>query len=393
MPRLKMYPAKNGDAFLVDIADHLFLIDAGYASTFRDEISPDLSALSQSGRRLSLAICTHVDADHIGGLIQFIASNGPPGARTIIEIDEVWHNSLRSLPDSAGASDSSQDLQLLRAIQRRGFSQHLEPLKDGQPISAHQGSSLARLLTEYGYQWNGGSGLQAVQARRSPDVLSEDLEVHVIGPPAARLPALRRWWLSELRRLAYKGTGKISDLTEDAYEMMLAEEASASAEVNTIATLGTGRLKDVYIADSSLTNGSSIAFVVKGEGARMLFLGDAWADDVINGLKGDGFESTVFDAIKISHHGSLHNSSVQLLQCIDSPCFLVSSDGSRHGHPDFEVLAEIVDRAADFTRHIHFNYETPAARRLAQHESRSGTPFEIHIGCSDWIIIGVQGRD
>lgn len=388
-----MYPARNGDAFLVDVAEHLLLVDAGYASTFRNEISADLLALNQAGRRLSLVVCTHVDADHIGGLIQFIASNGRPGARKFIEVDEVWHNSLRSLPDSAGDLDSSEDLRLLQAIQLRGFSPPSEPSVEGQPISAHQGSSLARLLVEYGYRWNEGSGRQAVHARPSPDSLSEGLEVHVIGPPAPRLPALRKWWLSELRRLIYKGSGRISELTEDAYEMMLAEEKSAPTSVNLISAGGVGRLKDVYVADTSLTNGSSIAFVVKGGGARILFLGDAWADDVIAGLNDYGPEPVVFDAIKISHHASLHNSSAELLQRIDSPCFLVSSDGSRHGHPDFEVLAEIVDRPADFTRHIHFNYETPAARRLAQHKSRSRTPFEIHLGRSGWITIRGQGRD
>ena len=50
-------------------------------TTFRNEIAPDLSALHHDGKQLSLAVCTHVDADHIGGMLEFIASNGSPGAR------------------------------------------------------------------------------------------------------------------------------------------------------------------------------------------------------------------------------------------------------------------------------------------------------------------------
>lgn len=45
MPRLKMYPARNGDAFLVDISGSHVLIDAGFASTFNDHIAPDLRQL------------------------------------------------------------------------------------------------------------------------------------------------------------------------------------------------------------------------------------------------------------------------------------------------------------------------------------------------------------
>lgn len=384
-----MYPAKNGDAFLIEVAGQHILIDAGYASTFRDEIAPDLSALHRAGKHLSLAICTHVDADHIGGMLEFIASNGTRGARRTIEIDEVWHNSLRSLPEVAGVADSDADQRLLEAIQRRGFPSRAGLSLAAQPISAHQGSSLARLLTQHGYRWNGGNGLQCVQAQLTPVVWPGGLELHVIGPPIERLQALRRWWLSELRRLSYRGSGQISDLAEDAYEMSLASGDYAETSVISPVSAGIfGGLKDMYVADTSPTNGSSIALVVQGGGARLLFLGDAWADDVIAGLNASGTERVIFDAIKVSHHGSRHNSSVDLLQRVDAPCFLVSSDGSRHRHPDFEVLAEIVDRPADFTRQIHFNYDTPAARRLVQHASKSGAPFSVHIGHRDWIDIG-----
>lgn len=383
-----MYPAKNGDAFLIEVAGQHILIDAGYASTFREEIAPDLSALHRDGKNLSLAVCTHVDADHIGGMLEFIASNGPPGARRIVEIDEVWHNSLRSLPATAGLTDSDADQRLLQAIQRRGFPTRAGLPPAAQPISACQGSSLARLLAQHGYRWNGGNGMQSVQAQPTLAMLTCGVELHVIGPPIERLQSLRRWWLSELRRLNYKGSGQVSDLSEDAYEMWLASEAPPSVTaVTPVSARPVGRLDDMYAADTSLTNGSSIAIIVHGEGARLLFLGDAWVDDVIAGLPANGGGQVIFDAIKVSHHGSRHNSNVDLLQRVDAPCFLISSDGSRHGHPDFEVLAEIVDRPAVFSRHIYFNYDTPAARRLAQHTSRSGAPFTIHTGHRDWIDI------
>jgi beta-lactamase superfamily II metal-dependent hydrolase len=144
----------------------------------------------------------------------------------------------------------------------------------------------------------------------------------------------------------------------------------------------------VYVPDTSLTNASSITVILRGEGTSMLFLGDAWAEDVVSQLKAAGLSTPLFDVIKIAHHGSRSNSSVDLLEQVDAPCFLISSDGSRHGHPDFEVLAEIVDRPAPFERAIYFNYETPAARQLRAYTSRSHTPFRVHTGHNDWINVG-----
>lgn len=195
--------------------------------------------------------------------------------------------------------------------------------------------------------------------------------------------------MRELQRLSYRGSGQISDLVEDAYEMWWAGATPpGAAKIRPIASKADRRLSDVYVQDTSLTNASSITVILRGEGTRMLFLGDAWAEDVVSELEATGLSTPLFDVIKIAHHGSKSNSSVELLQHVDAPCFLISTDGTRHGHPDFEVLAEIVDRPAPFERAIYFNYETPAAQQLRVYTSRSHTPFRVHISNNDWINIG-----
>jgi len=158
MLNLKMYPAKNGDAFLVRASGSHILIDAGYATTFHEHILKDLRQVANAGHVLDLLICTHIDKDHIGGLLEFLSSNGPQGARSIVEVKEVWHNSLRSLPSVPGGPDSSSDRQLLEAIQRRGFLLPASLGPAANPISAKQGSSLAKLLQQQGYLWNSGDG-------------------------------------------------------------------------------------------------------------------------------------------------------------------------------------------------------------------------------------------
>lgn len=393
MFRLKMYPAKNGDSFLVNADGTYILIDAGFPSTYQDFIATDLAQLARAGGRLDLVVCTHIDTDHIGGLLEFFSLNGTPDKRGI-KVDAVWHNSLRSLPPPAALPDGLHDRMVLEAVRRRGF-QGVVTLSPN-PISARQGSSLAKLLRQYGYTWNSGAGTSCISEGGSPVSLPNNVSVQVIGPTAARLEELRDLWLREVRKLGYKGSSQPSDLVDDAYEVWCATVPLPFVpRASPIAANSSRRLAEVYTPDASISNGSSIALLIFTENTRLLFLGDAWAEDVVDRLK--ALQATasplIFDAIKVSHHGSLHNTSEELLSIADSPCFLISSDGSRHGHPDFEVLAEIVDRPAPFKRHLFFNYETAASRQLELHTSKSGTAFSVHVAENEWIQVGENNYD
>lgn len=387
MLRLKMYPARNGDAFLIDASGKHILVDAGFASTYRDFIAADLVNLAAVGGRLSLAVCTHIDADHIGGLLEFFSLNGPPDRRGI-EVDAVWHNSLRSLPPLTGTPSSASDQAIFEAIQRRGFQRGLSTTPN--IINARQGSSLAKLLRQNAYAWNARDGARSIDDSTPTLALESGQTIQVIGPNYARLESLRSVWLREVKKLGYGGSSQSADLLDDAYEMWC---AAASVPAVPLATPIGGkvnrRLAEVYSRDTSISNGCSIALIISSGPTRILLLGDAWAEDIVSKLKPLKITSSpiIFDAIKLSHHGSLRNTSVELLSIVDSPSFLVSTDGTRHGHPDFEVLAEIVDRPAPFSRKLLFNYETAASRQLQAHKSRSGTAFSVHVTDHNWIQI------
>lgn len=387
---VKMYPAKNGDAFLVKASGTHILVDAGYGSTFDEHIAPDLKHLSGKGHRLDLLICTHIDRDHVAGLLEFISANGPSSARSVIDVSRVWHNSLRSLSSSAGLPDSAHDRQVLEAIRKRGFPRPRFGGPSAKTIGAKQGSSLARLLRDHNYRWNEGDGTTPITSGQPSVALANGVVVHLLGPTKARLEELRAWWLREMRRLSYKGAAAIDSILEDAYEMVCASARQPTPPTAKTISATSGKwLGDVYVADDSPTNGSSIAVIVESGGKRLLLLGDAWAEDIAAELRSNhgGDTLKLFDAIKVSHHGSLRNTSVDLLSLIDAPLFLVSTNGAGHEHPDFEVLAEIVDRPATFQRTIYFNYETPASTRLKNHESRSGARFNVRVAQDDWIRV------
>ena len=153
------------------------------------------------------------------------------------------------------------------------------------------------------------------------------------------------------------------------------EEISATLDVDL-------ELANIYEPDSSISNGSSISFILNTGRRQLLFLVDAWAEEVITGLRqSSGLQLPyTFDAVKNSHHGSYRNTSPELLGLIDSPHYLISTNGNKHSHPDVEVLKVIVDRPADFERHLYFNYSTPASDYMKSYTSKSKVPFSIHEG-------------
>lgn len=385
MVEIKSYPAKNGDAFLVKATDGSFsmLVDGGYAQTFQQHIKPDLQEIAAAGHALDLVVATHVDADHIAGLLPLFRANGRATAPAIIPVREVLHNSLRSLvtPMDVPVNVRPDDAELLREIRRRGYPPPTSPGEMEHEISARQGQSLAQLLRLGGYRWNGHDGSNVVGEGGLAELQLPKARIHILGPNRLRLAALRNWWIAEIRRLGLIGS---LDNLDDVFEYLCAQETSepgmqmlAASEVE---------LAQAYFPDDSVTNGSSIAMSVELEDCRLLFLGDACADDIVTALQGAG--PAFFDSIKIAHHGSVRNTSPALLALIDSPHFFISTNGETHQHPDFAVLKAIVDRPAAFRRTLHFNYSTPASRWLKDYRSQSGAGFVVQEGAAGWITLG-----
>lgn len=391
MLRIRIYPAGNGDALLLSATNSNVLVDGGYAQTFDEYILPDLLEIARRGERLDLVVASHIDADHISGLIRFLMVNESSAASMVVPVDGIWHNSLRSLTAMNAADIRPADRQVLDAIHRRGHPAPAVNVPNGpKEISARQGSSLASLVRAGGYRWNVRDGTTSITLERTPVFQLAGGNIRVIGPTQQRLDGLLKWWKGRLRQMGYNGPTGTGDEIDDAFELVC-EHAGESAASRPVPVSAQKRkdLEDVYDPDTSITNGSSIATIIELGGARVLMLADAWAEDVVPALRTlqSNGDSMLFDAIKISHHGSLRNTSPDLLRLVDAPRYIVSSNGNAHGHPDIEVLAAIVDRPASFSRALHFNYPTPASALLRNHVSKSGAPFTVHDKATDWIEI------
>lgn len=395
--KLKMYPANNGDAFLLLATvpkTVTILIDGGYATTYKKHISKDLVSLAARGHYLDLVVATHIDADHIAGLIEFFEQNGDSNSPHIIPVKNVWHNSVRSLSAKLTSCSRSDNLELVTDISHQGYP--ASPECSPEEVSARQGSSLAALLLDGKYRWNDTNGNNSINSTYSS--LSQEgdhVQFNIISPHPKRLEELKEWWLRELQKLGFIGSIGDNCVFDDAFEFLCARIQSSIVDNEApvqISSSTSSTLDKDYVQDKSITNSSSIAFIAHIGSAQLLFLGDAWSEDIeqeLEKLKSkDG--PIVFDAIKISHHGSLHNTSVSLLEMIDSPAYFISTNGSRHNHPDLAVLKAIVDRPCEFKRNLYFSHSTSASKFMKNYKSKLGTGFTIHENANDWIELNTD---
>jgi glyoxylase-like metal-dependent hydrolase (beta-lactamase superfamily II) len=74
---IEMLPARQGDALWIEYGDSAHprraLIDAGTPETW-DVVRPKIEQLAPAERRFELLVVSHIDLDHIGGVLPLLAA-------------------------------------------------------------------------------------------------------------------------------------------------------------------------------------------------------------------------------------------------------------------------------------------------------------------------------
>lgn len=133
----------------------------------------------------------------------------------------------------------------------------------------------------------------------------------------------------------------------------------------------------------SLANKASLAFVWEKGTHRILIMGDANPDIVapmlLEHYKGETFP-VLFDAIKVSHHGSHYNTTKELMHLADSKHYFFTG-GKEGERPSEEALGRIVLCAmlqGIDKRTLHFNYPTTLVGKLkADKELQQKYHFDV----------------
>jgi beta-lactamase superfamily II metal-dependent hydrolase len=318
--RIDLLPAREGDCLWIEYGDcvhpNRILVDGGRNLAW-ETLRERISALPAQQRQFELMILSHVDADHLEGLLALVQAKNP-----LISFKDVWFNGQR----------------------------HLEHSEELGPV---QGEAFTDALQRNGWPWNDAFGGKSVvvpdDGKLPVRILAGGMRLTLLSPTWNKLEQLRCVWDEELKKAGLRGK-KEPDVDD-------------SPGVESLGPLSMQDIEDAagatFEPDRSAANASSIAVLTEFEGRKLVLTGDAHVDVLAGSLAklNSKDQPLVLDAFKLSHHGSRGTHSVEVMRGIRAKRFLVSTDGSRHRHPHVEALARTVKYGGIDTELV-FNYSS-----------------------------------
>ncbi len=402
--KIDMFPAENGDAFIVRLDNNKnIIIDMGYSTTYNEYIKDSLIDMNDKGENIDLLVVTHIDEDHIEGTIEFIKENGDINNPNIIDVKEIWHNSYRNLQfdKEKYKSISTFERNKLEEIKLSDSGIKRRTINETQPISAMQGSTLAGYLYEFGYlknRWNSSFSLNAVNLDRKNEIIKDNIKFTILSPDTKKLRRLSKSWMNKLEEIDIDFSISDEEVFDDAFEIYLKKvKESINISENRDISYNMKSYENIFkekiskpSKDYSNSNGSSIAFILEYEGKKALFLGDSHEDIIVNRLenyKEDG-NSLEFDIIKLSHHGSKKN-NYKWIDIVNCDKYLISTNGKKHGHPNIEVISKILQTN---NKHLifYFNYPSEVTNILENENLKKKYNYSVIVGNG---ILGVEIGD
>lgn len=388
---VKMFPAKNGDCFLVSLGaeekKHI-LIDCGYAETYKNFLKDELKTIANNNEMIDLMVISHVDQDHILGAISFLEDNNK---NPFIKIKEIWYNGYKHLQfDKEKVNNiTTKEKEMLKGQIALGssFVNRMKQKNNIQEISARQGFTLASLITDGQYSWNESFDGSAVSIDNKNIIRKKGYAIYLISPNTEKLSKLSDKWLKELRRMKRGFSLSDEEIFDEAYECYMIQQEEKKIEEKLISSTTKYKvdkcIEDVISKpmeeeiDNAPINGSSISIIIEYNGKNLLFLADAHPDIILDSLLklGDNY----FDLIKVSHHGSAKNTTNELAKISNSSLFLISTNGrGNYSHPDFESLAKIIYHQKN-PKTLVFNYKTNTAKKVDNIAWKRKYNYKVHI--------------
>ncbi|HEU0015766.1 MAG TPA: hypothetical protein VFQ45_18960 [Longimicrobium sp.] len=339
---LEALQAHKGDALLLHYGEaddpKLVVIDGGPNKTWEgmrerlDALKDDGRPLTDEGKlRIRLAMVSHIDDDHIHGILEMTDAllgqrkETPPD----YDITWFWHNSFDDVVGKAKTASTAS----VASVQ--GVAE--DKLPDALPVghqaklvlqSVNQGRRLRDAIVKLGLEGNAPfDGLVAADHPENPVDMGAGLKFTIVAPAKSEVDGLEKEWDEQLAKKK-KGGASVQNM-----------EAIAAA----------------YL-DESAYNLSSIVVMAEADGKRMLLTGDARGDHVLKGLEAKGYlepgKTMHVDVLKLPHHGSIRNVDRDFFERILADHYVISADGE-HDNPDLDTLKLLTEIRGNDAYSIH----------------------------------------
>jgi beta-lactamase superfamily II metal-dependent hydrolase len=382
--KLHAFHATDGDCLLLESdAGRRVLIDGGRAGSFKKCTQPVLDSLVAQHKALDLVVVSHIDADHISGIIPLLdavskwtsfehrLATRQPGERAASkpkvpkppEIKGIWHNSWRKqlgkLADPAGnlsqAVASAVDI---------GFG-------DDRAEVPELAQSLANLATSMA---DGATLMNLIDSAAVPIPFNEPfdgmvmlrkpihvekfgaLKLSVLGPAQKHIDTLREEFKTVLDSLPEKlKAGRRSGGSNGLGEALsldgipLETAAAASKELIHDLTAAAEIIDEANANKVTAPNRASIVLLAEERGRTCLLTGDAAEPEILDGLKAakllgrDPFRCNV---LKVQHHGAENNVSATFARQVLAEHYVLCGDGAS-GNPNPSVVRTIIETRLD----------------------------------------------
>jgi beta-lactamase superfamily II metal-dependent hydrolase len=345
MFNLHIVQARYGDCLILEYATaeapRFILIDGGPQQVYEENLRPVLQGIADKGGSLDYAVLSHVDDDHVVGLLDLleeIRQQRDSGTPETIAVGEIWHNTFSQT--LGGDVEARFNTFVRKAPPMRGAMNDT----DRAMRDIAKGDELTHAANALGIPINeefDPSYLVSLGPANEP-VKRENLSIWIVAPNQTNLQNLKQEWLEWLEeqedRVLVRGMGEVER------------------------------------ADTRVPNLSSIMFLARADGKSVLLTGDGRADHLLDGLQQAGLLDSAgklhVDVLKLPHHGSRHNISKEFLQAVTADQYIVSASG-RYSHPSRQTLEWIAEVAREQGRAVEIiltNHTTSVDQLLAGYD-------------------------
>jgi len=395
--KLTAFQSEKGDCLLLTSNDKAcrILIDGGMRAAYKTFVAPALGALGTNHEALDLVYVSHIDQDHISGVLQLLddmvawrvhdfqvkhgnPTHPEPESHRPPNVKAVWHNAFNEIVEDdnnaisdllaansailSGASDP--ELRKLALDQHELATSVPEAIKLSHRIGADQ------LGIPLNQDFAGKLAFVRANEAPPPPIQLGSLEISIIGPFEADLDRLRQDW---------------NHWIKDNKEALAKIRKQAQRDAERLGTSDARSLLDLHIAQaqqlgdrSKVTppNLASLMLLIEENGKSLLLTGDGHWQDILKGL---GFQCKLNNAgqihlnvLKVQHHGAENNINEEFVSKVTADHYVFCGNGE-HENPDLRALTAVIDSRIGHVPFLATNSQASSPFKLWFNSSESAS--------------------